>query len=311
MSSAAVQATGLNGVSAIAAGYIHSVALKTDGTVWAWGSSAFGQLGLGTFTSVNAPIQVTALSGITSIACGYRLTLALKNDGTVWSFGENGVGQLGIGISGSGTESYAPVQVNGLTSITAIACGWEHCFAMKNDGTVWAWGGNYYGKLGDGTTTDRSTPTQIPSLTGVKVVNGGCGAAHSIGVKPDGSIWAWGGNYYGQLGNGTLTDIYTSEQLNNQWCQSSQIGLKELDEKILLSIYPNPNNGKFTINMENINTQNAIFELEINNVVGQKVYSENISQPKTHLLDLNLPSGLYFVKLKSGNKTNTKKIIIQ
>lgn len=193
---------GLAGITAIAATHSsHTIALRNDGTVWAWGTNSSGQLGDGTTTSRTTPQQVPGLTGVIAIAGGYQCTLALKNDGTVWAWGKNDYGQLGDGTTTSRT---APIQVAGLTGVTAMASGYLFSVALKNDGTVWAWGGNYSGQLADGTTTNRYTPEQIAGLSGVTAI--AAGNAHAIALKSDGSIWAWGENDWGQLGDGSRTD---------------------------------------------------------------------------------------------------------
>src|SRR6185312_15197966 len=109
----------------IAAGGTHVLALKSDGTVWAWGSNTSGQLGDGTTTQRAAPVQVTGLSGVTAIAAGSNHSLAVKSDGTVWAWGTNAAGQLGDGTTGA-TPHPTPAQVPGLSGVTAIAAGGSH-----------------------------------------------------------------------------------------------------------------------------------------------------------------------------------------
>jgi hypothetical protein len=122
-----VPVSGLSGITAIAGGGYHSLALKNDWTVWAWGYNEYGQLGNGTNTDSNVPVPVSGLSGITAIAGGEYHSLALKNDWTVWTWGWNGYGQLG---NGTNTDSNVPVQVSGLTGIMAIAGGGSHSLAI-------------------------------------------------------------------------------------------------------------------------------------------------------------------------------------
>jgi alpha-tubulin suppressor-like RCC1 family protein len=196
---------------AIAAGGAHSLALKSDGTVWAWGYNGYGQLGDGTTSSRSLPVPVSGLSGVTAIAAGnngYITThsLALKSDGTVWAWGYNNYGQLG---DNSTTARNSPTQVlsavgQPFTSVTAIAAGGGHSLALKADGTAWAWGYNYYGQLGDGSTTARGLPVQLPGLTGVTAI--AAGDNHSLAASTDGTEWAWGSGGHGRLGNGLSTN---------------------------------------------------------------------------------------------------------
>jgi len=130
----------------------------------------------------------------------------------VWAWGWNYRGQLG---DGSTTDHLTPVQVCDLTGVTAIAAyGFScHSLALKRDGTVWAWGGNSKGQLGDGSTTNRLTPVQVRDLTGVTAISGG--GHHSLALKADGTAWAWGYNWDGELGDGTNTDRLTPVQVRN------------------------------------------------------------------------------------------------
>lgn len=199
-----VQVAGLTGVTAIAAGSAHSVALKSDGTVVAWGMNSYGQLGDGTTTQRNQPTPVPGLTGVTAIAAGGNHTLALKSDGSVVAWGYNLAGQIGDGTAGSGNNRTSPVAVSGLTSgVIAIAGGANHSLAAKSDGTVYGWGTNGSGQLGDGTQTQRNAPTQVTGLTDVTAV--AAGGTHSLARKSDGSVVGWGANNFGQLGDGTTT----------------------------------------------------------------------------------------------------------
>jgi alpha-tubulin suppressor-like RCC1 family protein len=205
------QVNGLSNIISIAAGFDYSMALKNDGTVWTWGSNIWGVLGNGNYTSQSNPVQVINLSGIIAIAAGTEHCLALKNDGTVWSWGWNANGCLGD--NSNIAKRSTPEQITALSGITAIAAnGSIHSLALKNDGTVWTWGDNFYAQLGDGTFTERSIPAQLPSLTNVVAI--GTGERHSFAVKSDGTLWTWGWNGNGQLGvNYTFTD-YQSNPVN-------------------------------------------------------------------------------------------------
>ena len=204
-----VQVSGLTGVIAVAEGYLSGIALKSDGTVWTWGC----QFSNGT-TKYNAiPVQIAGLTGVTSVAASYLCFIVSKSDGTVWTWGSNGFGQLGNGTAASNTAGSAvPVQVSGLTGVVSVAAGKNFSVALKSDGTVWTWGDNTYGQLGDGTNTARTVPVQASGLSGVISVNPGC--YHVAAIKSDGTVWGWGTNNYGQLGNGTKTDRAIPMQIN-------------------------------------------------------------------------------------------------
>jgi len=193
-----VQVTGLGGVATVAGGVYHSLALKKDGTVWAWGENAYGELGNGTYTNSSVPVQVAGLAGVTAIAGGEFHSVALKSDGTVWNWGNNLFGKLG---GGTDANSSTPVQVNGLKNVVAVAAGFDYNLALKNDETVWAWEWNLYDQLGSGLNVSFSdTPVHVTGLTGVVAI--AAGQYQSLALKSDGTVWGWGDNQQGQLGNG-------------------------------------------------------------------------------------------------------------
>ncbi|MDD3652582.1 MAG: DUF1533 domain-containing protein [Desulfotomaculaceae bacterium] len=201
-----VQVSGLTEVTAVAPSYSHTLALKNDGTIWAWGDNMYGQLGDGTsgFTATKyVPVQVDGMSEVQAIAAGDAFSLALKNDGTVWAWGKNSNGQLGIGTHDYSDKRTVAEQVYGLTGVQKIAVGKEHCLALKSDGTVWAWGRNNEGQLGDNSQTDSNVPIQVTAITDtVKDIAAGHG--FSIVLKEDGTVWGWGFASSGQLGNKDL-----------------------------------------------------------------------------------------------------------
>jgi hypothetical protein len=170
----------------------HTLVLKNDGTVWSWGSNTAGQVGNGTVVAQFSPVQVSGLGDVFAIATGAAFSLALKNDGTVWAWGD---------IIASSTPTLVP----GLSNVVAIAGGDSYALAVKADGSVWAWGQNGVGQLGDGTTSFSASPVQVSNLDSVKRVVAGqpFGGAHTLALKSDTSVWSWGSNSYGQVGDGT------------------------------------------------------------------------------------------------------------
>jgi alpha-tubulin suppressor-like RCC1 family protein len=205
-----VQVLNLTGVQAVSAGDYHSLFLKSDGTVWAVGYNASGQLGDGTTMQRTTPVQVQGMTSVQAIAAGDEYSLFLKTDGTVWAVGYNRQGQLGDGTQ---TNRSLPVQVQGLTGVRAIAAATagEHSLFLKGDGTVWAVGDNQVGQLGDGTTTSRTSPVQVQGITGIQAI--AAGNAHSLFSKSDGTAWAAGYNTDGELGDGTTTIRTTPVQV--------------------------------------------------------------------------------------------------
>ena len=215
--SSPVEIVGLEDLVDVSAGARHSLAAKSDGTVWAWGDNNSGQLGNGTTVASATPIQVPGLTGVTAVAAGAYHSVVLKSDGTVWAWGSNVWGQLGDDRGGLTMDTYigslTPVQVelSESVSVLRIAAGACHTLALATDGTVYAWGSNIWGQLGNGKTMDAWTPVAVSDLTDVAHV--AAGAWHSLAVKDDGTLWTWGANWWGQLGDGT----YFSRSRPTSW----------------------------------------------------------------------------------------------
>ncbi len=264
------QVTGISGVSAIAEGYGYGLAVKSDGTLWGWGSNSKGQLGFDP-GSVASPTQIPGFSGVVAAAAGFEHTLVLKSDGTLWSMGRDDCGQLGfdtgspywtktptqimsgvVSISAGNLHSVAvksdgavwawgcngdgqvgndvnigtmdrnptPTQVGGLSGIIKISSGLIHNLALTSTGSVYAWGWNTDGELGvaptstthDGTEYYSSTPILVSGLSNIIAVAGGY--QHSMSLKSDGTVYTWGGNAYGQLGDGTTTNRFTPQAVS-------------------------------------------------------------------------------------------------
>ncbi|MBW7473876.1 fibronectin type III domain-containing protein [Paenibacillus oenotherae] len=196
-------------ITEIAIGANHSIALQTDGTVMTWGSNNFWQLGNGSFNNRNTPAPTKNINSIIATASGYGHHLVVQYDGSLWAWGQNSYGQLGDGLSG--LPRYSPILVPSLTSVVSIAAGNQHSIAVISDGTVWTWGRNNYGQLGDGTEVNRYEPVQLSGLSSViSVVAGG---NYSLAIKRDGTVWAWGDNSYGQLGDGSNTNRLSPVQV--------------------------------------------------------------------------------------------------
>ncbi|MDX8394081.1 MAG: LamG-like jellyroll fold domain-containing protein, partial [Mariprofundales bacterium] len=188
--------------SSIAAGFYHTVALKSDGSLWTWGYNNFGQLGDGTTVNSLVPKQIG--TGFSSIAAGLYHTVALKSDGSLWTWGRNNRGQLGDGTT---VNSLTPKQIG--TGFSSIAAGYYHTVALKSNGSLWTWGYNLYGQLGDGTTVNSLVPKQIG--TGFSSI--AAGFYHTVALKSDGSLWTWGRNNRGQLGDGTTVNSLVPKQI--------------------------------------------------------------------------------------------------
>ena len=192
-----VPVTGLTGVTQVAAGGEHSLALLSDGTVMAWGDNGNGQLGNGSRTSSDVPVAVKGLTGVTAVSAGNLFSVALLSGGTVMTWGYNGNGELG---DGTYSDSDVPVHVSGLTGDTAVAAGCQHVLALLSNGTDSSWGDNEDGQLGDGSEASGSSnvPVQVQGLTGATALS--AGYQHSLALLSSGAVMAWGDNGFNQLG---------------------------------------------------------------------------------------------------------------
>ncbi len=209
--------------SAIAVGPSFALALQ-NGTVWTWGCNSYGQLGDGTYNSRSTPYPISSptLSGVIQVAAGLNHSLALKQDSTVWSWGANAYGQLG---DGTATTRLTPVQiiisgVIGSTTVSSIVAGNNFSMALLSDSTVWAWGNNDNGRLGDKSGVNQYNAVQVKiasgNLTGVIAI--GARASSAWAIKSDGTLWVWGSH----LGNGTSSSSnYAIPSLTNVLLASS------------------------------------------------------------------------------------------
>jgi alpha-tubulin suppressor-like RCC1 family protein len=179
-------------LSSISSGIYHGIGVKQDGTMYTWGPGNNGALGNGSNFDNNIPTQVTTMTNVQKVFRGNYNTFAIKNNGTLWATGANTQGQLGIGSSGVGNVSFTFVPIGTATNWKEISANSLHTIGLRTNGTLWAWGNNEYGSVGDGTAINRNVPTQIGTATNWKTV-ATCISA-SFGIKTDGSLWCWGEN---------------------------------------------------------------------------------------------------------------------
>jgi alpha-tubulin suppressor-like RCC1 family protein len=222
-------------------GHGYTLAIKEDGTLWAWGDNRYGQLGLGTTHEHNDPQQVGSDNDWVSVSAGDSHAVAIRSDGTLWAWGRNNHGQLGDGTT---TDRHAPVQIDageGYHWVSASAGGDDdeqdsgtagesyfhrqhlagHTVAIRSDGTLWTWGYNADGQLGDGTATEHHTPQHIGDASDWATVS--AGNSHTIAIRDNGTertLWGWGWNHHRQVGNGSVDDVIdtpTQITLNTDW----------------------------------------------------------------------------------------------
>ncbi len=206
-SDVSVPVSGLNFVTAVAAGRRHSLALLSDGTVMAWGDGASGQLGNGEGATTDLPVAVEGLTHVKAIAAGANFSLALLSNGTVMAWGAGEAGQLG---NGSYQESDVPVPVKGLSGVSVIAAGGEHALALLSNGTVMAWGEGEHGQLGNGASRNSNVPVSVKGLSGVAAI--AAGQEHSLALLKGGTVMAWGSDWYGQLGDVAVREAWEEEE---------------------------------------------------------------------------------------------------
>ena len=202
-------------IVSISAGSAHSLALASDGTAYAWGANALGQLGNGATSNSSLPVAVTmsgALSGktIVQLSAGGAHSLALASNGTMYSWGTNTIGQLGNGATSNSSLPVAVTMSGALSgkTIVQLSAGGSHSLALASDGTAYAWGYGYYGQLGVGSVSDADVPLAVTAsgaLNNVVLTQVSAGTSHSSALSSDGLVYAWGYNYSGQLGNNSTT----------------------------------------------------------------------------------------------------------
>ncbi len=188
-----------NPIKMITAGSDFEIALDESGNLFAWGGNSWGNLGIGTYSSVYTPLGISGISNVDAVCAGYNHVLALLNDGTLKSWGRNSSGQLGFGNYAS---SNFPMQVTEIDSVSAIAAGKSHSLALTTNGNVYSWGLNNLGQLGLGNLNNATQPMLISGLDSVVFI--AAGADHNFAVRADGTLWAWGSNENGQLGTNSI-----------------------------------------------------------------------------------------------------------
>lgn len=221
----------------VSVGDDYTLAIKSDGTLWAWGNNDAGQLGDGTTADKYTITQVETDNNWQSVSAGSNTSYGIKTDGTLWAWGNGGLGELGNGgfVFGEigfdeNNYSYTPIQVGSENNWLSVNAGTGHVIALKANGTLWAWGYNAYGQIGDGTGSGgalniKKYPTQIGTLTNWQYIN--CGFRSSFAIKSDGTLWAWGRNNFGQLGVGDNIDknVPTQVGTSTDWQSISSNGV--------------------------------------------------------------------------------------
>ena len=201
----------------------HSVAVRTNGTAWAWGAASVGQLGDGTTANKSSPVSVVGgYTDWSQVSAGADHSLGLRTNGTAWAWGANNYGKLGDNTT---ANKSSPVSVvGGYTDWSQVSAGYSHSLGLRTNGTAWAWGQGSNGKLGDNSTADKSSPVSVVGgFTDWCQVSAG-GSYHSVAVRQNSTIWSWGRNYRGELGDNTGTARSSPVSVVGgftDWCQVS------------------------------------------------------------------------------------------
>jgi alpha-tubulin suppressor-like RCC1 family protein len=187
-------------------GNTHGGAVAEDGTLWTWGLNTNGQLGHGDTTQRNSPTQVGSDTDWSRVFCGGLFTVALKTNGELWAWGINTNGQLGIG---SLIQQNSPVRIGTSADWADVAAGYTHVIALKSNGELWSWGSGSSGQTGLGTSfSNQLSPARIGTDSDWVALS--ASLSNSAAKKADGSVWIWGGNGFGQFGNGTIGNLVTT-----------------------------------------------------------------------------------------------------
>jgi alpha-tubulin suppressor-like RCC1 family protein len=240
LSPISVDTTGaLNGkiIINIAAGAFHTIALSSSGQLYAWGSNDQGQIGDGTNVTYRlSPVSIATNGKVfSSVSAGAYYSMALSLSGQVYAWGNNNYGQIGDGTYGTNRLSPVPVDVSGVLNgkrISAIGCGLYHATAVSSTGSVYTWGVNDQGQIGDGSIIYRFSPVLVAGLLSGKIItNISCGGYHNTALSSAGQAYTWGNNNYGQIGDGTsgtnrLSPVYvdTNGALNSKMIISVATG---------------------------------------------------------------------------------------
>jgi alpha-tubulin suppressor-like RCC1 family protein len=209
--------------SQVSGGYKHSLGLRTNGTLWAWGYNAQGRLGDNTTANKSSPVSV--VGGFTDwcqVSAGYAHSLVLRTNGTAWAWGCNSYGKLGDNTT---VSKSSPVSViGGFTDWCQVSGGYNQSLGLRTNGTAWSWGRNYRGVLGDNTTVNKSSPVSvIGGFTDWCQVSAGSSSL-SVAVRTNGTAWAWGGGAYGAKGDNDTTNRSSPVSVVGgftDWCQVS------------------------------------------------------------------------------------------
>jgi alpha-tubulin suppressor-like RCC1 family protein len=281
-------------------------ALKNNGTLWGWGTNFSGMLGPSNVSVRQYPTQLNLDTDWKIISSGQSHILAIKNNGSLWGWGSGDYGESGDNLPANYFRD-TPNQVGSDNNWKFIATGVDTSFGIKTDGTLWAWGLNDVGQLGDGTTTNQLQPIQIGNDTNWESVS--AGYQHVVALKTNGAVFTWGKNDFGQLGNGTTVANTTPTLLPIDGCVLSNETFTPAQP--VLTVSPNPAQNEIQIAYKGVSVVNSIVIYDLS---GRVVYTTSPMASSTFSAVLNiseLQSGSYVVVLKNGEKKIVSKQLIK
>ena len=293
----------------ISAGGAHTIALQNDGSLWSWGANTTGQLGLGNTTDSNIPTRVGTNTNWTMVSAGFEFSLGLQSDASIWSWGFNGNSQLGD--DGLGAQQTSPVNFEISKDWKLIEAGASFGFAIKNDNRLFTWGFNGSGQLGVASTVQQDNIVQVGTDTDWEMIAGADGAninnsilgVHTLALKnPKNAICGTGGNYQGQLGDGTTFD---TDQFN---CNIGvlNVGVNDYSLNEDVKIYPNPTNG--IINIESSSSV-KIERFKLYSLTGQVL--KKLDMDNNVSIDISdIPPGAYVLELEGEGLFFRERLII-
>jgi alpha-tubulin suppressor-like RCC1 family protein len=277
-------------------------AIKTNGTLWAWGSNINGMLGGSNISEWHVPTLLDNSTNWDKLFMGEGHCLLLKTDSTLWGLGDPSYGQRGY----NGSNSIFPNQIAG-TWKTAAA-GFRFSMAIKTDGTLWGFGQNDNGQMANGTCcVNIFTPLQIGTATNWASV--ACGYNFVVALRTDGSLWSWGDNAYGQLGNGTTTATTTPTQVPVTGCALGTEAFAATDTLFVLS--PNPATSELSLTYKSNENIDSISIYDLTGREIQTLPALGNNNFKTTFQISNLATGSYIIQLKNNNKTVAAKKFVK